>query len=191
MLKKSKACQYVKDGQTYTPDRHLGWIQFGMWLLRPRVVREFRGSTTPLEPWKPFFETLLFAVDRIYADETLTEFWRHGELVPNEAHEHPYQEDIPEKYRDINRWFLLDTSLDALRPWEPKTNIPVFSMALVKGKTGKRSWLVYAHAPLDNKQDVIITLPGFGNIKVNVPQAGAFYLINEADRTTVPVSAAL
>lgn len=43
MVKKSKACQYIQDGQTYTPERYLGWVQFGMWLLRPRAVREFRG----------------------------------------------------------------------------------------------------------------------------------------------------
>ena len=191
MLKKSKACQYARDGQTYTPDRHLGWVQFGMWLLRPRVVREFRGSTTPLEPWRPFFERLLFAVDRIYADKTLTEFWRYGKLVPNKAYKHPYQENVPEKYRNVNRWFLLDTSLDPPRPWEYKTNIPVFSLALMRGETGKQKWLVYAHAPLEEKHNVSIIVPGFGKITVNVPRAGAFYLIDEANRTTKPVSAAL
>ncbi|MHC4169998.1 MAG: hypothetical protein ACYSWQ_23865 [Planctomycetota bacterium] len=191
MLKKSKACQYVKDGQTYTPDRHLGWVQFGMWLLRPRVVREFRGSTTPLAPWRPFFERLLFAVDRIYADETLARFWRHGRLVPNQAHKHPYQEDVPEKYRSVNRWFLLDTSLDPPRPWEHKTNIPVFSLALVRGRAGTHRWLVYAHSPLEDRQDVTIYVPGFGKITVDVPRAGAFYLIDEARRTTEAVTAAL
>ncbi|MHC4625644.1 MAG: hypothetical protein ACYTDV_01565 [Planctomycetota bacterium] len=188
MLKKSKACQYVKDGQTYTPDRHLGWVQFGMWLLRPRIVREFRGSTTPLEPWRPFFERLLFAVDRIYAAKTLTEFWRYGNLVPNEAHKHPYQQDIPEKYRDINRWFLLDTNLDSPRPWQYKTNIPVFSLALVRGDGANHRWLIYAHSPLEDRRGVNITVPGFGKITVDVPRAGAFYLIDEANRTTTPVS---
>lgn len=191
MLKKSKACQYVKDGQTYTPERHSGWVQFGLWLLRPRVVREFRGSTTPLEPWRPFFETLIFAVDRIYADKQLTEFWRHGTLVPNEAHEHPYQADVSEKYRNINRWFLLDTSLDPPRPWEYKTNIPVFSLALVRGEIGKQQWLVYAHAPLEEKRDVTITVPGFGKTKIDVPREGAFYFIDEAKRKTTPINAAL
>ena len=191
MLKKSKACQYARDGQTYTPDRHLGWVQFGMWLLRPRVVREFRGSTTPFEPWRPFFERLLFAVDRVYADQTLAEFWRHGRLVPNRAHRHPYQEDVPEKYRNVNRWFLLDTNLDPPRPWEHKTNIPVFSLALVRGDRGKRRWLIYTHSPLEDRQDVAISVPGFGRITVDVPRAGAFYLIDEADRATTPVTTAL
>lgn len=191
MLKKSKACQYAADGQTYTPDRHLGWVQFGMWLLRPRVVREFRGSTTPLEPWRPFFEGLLLAVDRIYADETLAEFWRYGKLVPNKAHKHPYQENVPDKYRDIDRWFLLDTNLDPPRPWEHKTDIPVFSLALVRGNTAKRRWLIYAHSPLEDLQDVTITVPGFGKITIDVPRAGAFYLVDEARRTTACVTAVL
>ena len=181
MIKKSKAYQYAQDGQTYTPERYLGWVQFGMWLLRPRVVREFRGSTTPLEPWRPFFERLLFAVDRIYADATLQEFWRHGKLVPNREHRHPYQEDIPQKYRDLDRWFLLETNLDPKRPWEQKTNIPVFSLALLRGEKGTRRWLVYAHSPLEDRHDVKITIPEFDDVTIDVPRAGVFYLLEESD----------
>ncbi len=188
MTKKSKACQYAQDGQTYTPQRYLGWVQFGMWLLRPRVVREFRGSTTPLEPWRPFFERLLVAVDRIYADATLREFWRHGTLVPNRAHRHPYQEDIPEKYRDLDRWFLLDTNLDPQRPWDLKTNIPVFSLALLQGEKGSRRWLAYAHSPLEDRQKVTITVPDFGEVTIDVPRAGAFYLIDERDKKVTQVA---
>ncbi len=180
--KKAKACQYIRDGQTYTPERFLGWIQFGMWLLRPRAVREFRASTIPLEPWRPFFEKLLLAVDRVHEEETLAEFWRHGRLVPNTAHRHPYQEDVPEKYRDVPRWFLLDTNLDPERPWELTTNIPVFSLALVLGETGKRRWLLYAHSPLEDRRDVEIALPEFGQVTVDVPRAGAFYVVYEPSR---------
>ena len=179
LLKKSKACQYMKDGQTYTPERFLGWAQYGLWLLRPRAVREFRASTVPLEPWRPFFEQLLRAVDRVHANETLEEFWRHGRLVPNTAHEHPYQEDVPEKYKDVNRWFLLDTNLDAPRPWEQTTNIPVFSLALVRGDEGSREWLVYAHSPLEDRRNVEITLPDYGPITLDVPRAGTFCVVEE------------
>jgi len=186
-IKKSKACQYMQDGQTYTPDRYLGWVQFGMWLLRPRVVREFRGSTTPLEPWRPFFERLLFAVDRVYTDDTLREFWRYGKLVPNRAHQHPYQENVPAKYRDVDRWFLLDTSLDSPRPWTQKTNIPVFSLTLMCGEKEKRQWLIYAHSPLEDRRDVVITVPGFEKITVDAPRAGAFYLVEESNTKVTPI----
>jgi hypothetical protein len=177
----------MKDGQTYTPDRSLGWLQFGIWLLRPRAVREFRASTVPLEPWRPFFEKLLLAVDRVHRSKTLEEFWRHGRLVPNLPHRHPYQENVPEEYRGVHRWFLLDTDLDAPRPWEHSTNIPVFSVALVLGEAGSRRWLVYAHSPLEDRQGVEIRLPEFGPLTVDVPRAGAFYLVDEQGRNVRPL----
>jgi hypothetical protein len=187
LIEKSKACQYLKDGQTYTPERFLGWIQFGAWLLRPRVIREFRGSTVPLGPWRPYFEKLLLTVDRVYANPTLEDFWRFGRLVPNRAHPHPYQVDVPEKYRDVDRWFLLDTNLDAERPWGMNTNIPVFSMALARGNEGSRRWLVYAHSPLEDRRGVEITLPGHGPITVDVPRAGAFYVVEEKTGKVAPL----
>jgi hypothetical protein len=188
LLKKSKACQYIKDGQTYTPDRYEGWAQFGLWLLRPRVMREFRGSTVPLEPWQSFFERLLRIVDRVYDNEILRDFWRYGVLVPNNAHRHPYQEGIPGKYRDIHRWYLLDTSLDSARPWDSKTNIPVFSLALAQGTEGSRRWLLYAHAPLEYKKDVEITIPDYGSVIVEVTRSGAFYLIEEQSKIIAPIT---
>jgi len=187
LLKKAKACQYMKDGQTYTPERYLGWAQYGLWLLRPRAVREFRASTVPLEPWRPFFEQLLLAVDRVYANEALAEFWRHGTLVPNTAHEHPYQENVPEKYQDVNRWFLLDTNLDAPRPWEQTTDIPVFSLALVRGEEVSREWLLYAHSPLEDRRRVEVTVPEFGPVTIDVPRAGAFYLVEEQGKSVKPL----
>ena len=116
LLKKSKACQYAKDGQTYTPDRFEGWAQFGLWLLRPRALREYRGYTVPLKPWRPYFERLIKIVERVHDNPTLTEFWRHGRLVPNPDGKHPYQSKIPKQYRDVPRWFMLSTNLDPPRP---------------------------------------------------------------------------
>ena len=182
LLKKSKACQYMKDGQTYTPERFHGWAQYGLWLLRPRAVREFRASTVPLAPWRPFFEQLTKAVDRVHDSKTLADFWRHGRLVPNRAHKHPYQDDIPDKHKDADRWFLLDTDLDEPRPWTHKTNIPVFSLALVRGEKGARRWLLYAHSPLKDRQGVRITIPSYGPVTLDVPRAGAFYTLDEATR---------
>jgi len=131
-LKKSKTLQYMADGQDYPPQRAAGWVQFGMWLLRPRVVREFRGHATPLTPVKPYWMETVKAVDRAYSDKTLVEFWRHGELVPNRAQRHPYQAAIPKTHRHIRRWYLLQSNLDPPRPWSPKTNLPVFSLALAR-----------------------------------------------------------
>lgn len=186
LLKKSKALQYLKDRQDYPPARTLGWVQFGMWLLRPRAVREFRGHATPLKPVKEYWLQTVKAVDRVYANKTLEEFWRFGRLAGNRAHRHPYQKDIPEKYAKIHRWFLLDTSLDPPRPWTMKTNLPAFSMALVRGKKGSRRWLLYAHSPLADRKGVRITIPDYKDVTVNVPRAGVFCLIEETgDKTSI------
>lgn len=187
LLSKSKACQYLKDGQTYTPDRYEGWAQFGLWLLRPRVMREFRASTMPLKPWQPFFDRLLAILDRVHENRTLEYFWRRGRLVPNRAHPHPYQSDIPHKYREKDRWFALDTNLDPPRLWTLKTNIPVFSITFVTGREPSRRWLLYAHSPLENRSDVRITIPQFGQVNVDVPRAGVFYTIDEQTRKTSPI----
>lgn len=181
LLKKAKACQYIEDGQDYTPDRYEGWAQFGLWLLRPRVMREFRASTVPLEPWRPFFERLLAVVERPYEHRVLEEFWRYGDLVHNLAHKHPYQSDVPTNYKSVHRWFLLDTNLDAPHPWKQDTNIPVFAIAFVRGDRGERRWLVYAHSPLKDRRGVQVTIPQSRTIDVDVPRAGAFYLVSEAD----------
>jgi len=178
-IKKSKALQYLVDGQTYPPERAGGWVQFGLWLVRPRAVREFRGHATPLAPVEPFWMETVQAVDRVWASPALREFWRHGRLVPNAAQLHPYQVDVPATYRDVPRWYLLDSSLDPPRPWRETTNLPVFSLAMVQGEAGKRRWLVYSHSPLADRDGVEITVPEFGKIVVDVPRAGAFYVIDE------------
>jgi hypothetical protein len=128
-------------------------------------------------------------VDRIYENETLAQFWRRGALVPNRARPHPYQVDVPDRYRTKDRWFALDTSLDPPRPWTMQTNIPVFSLALVTGQEPQRRWLLYAHSPLEDRRDVRITIPEFGAVTVDVPRAGAFYTIDEKARKAVTVAA--
>jgi len=178
-VKKSKAVQYMAEGQTYPPERAAGWVQYGMWLVRPRVVREFRGHATQLEPVKPYWMETVNAVDRIHHTPTLTEFWRHARLVPNAAHESPYDTDVPERYRNQPRWFALDTNLDPPRPWNLDTKLPVFSLALVRGEEGNRQWLLYAHSPSEDRAGVEITIPEYGVVTVDVPRRGAFYLVEE------------
>ena len=185
-----KAFTYITRGQVWSPERYAGSTQFGMWLLRPRVVREFTGYTVHRRPlWEPFWMALVEAVDRVHANPTLAEFWRHGRLVPNTAHEHPFQSNVPEELEDVNRWYLLDCSTNPPpEEWERsnwrykrKPVLPVFPLALVRGEPAQRRWLLYAHAPLGARKDVRITVPEFGNVTVNVSRSGSFYLIDEAD----------
>jgi hypothetical protein len=183
---------YVRQGQLFGPQRYEGFVQFGMWLTRPRVVREFRGHTETVEYAGPYFEPILAAVDRVYRDPVLEKFWRKGTLVANRRGKHPFQADIPPDYKDVARWFLLDTSLtpkelrpeefDNARPPSRQTEIPVFALALVLGSAPEREWLVYAHAPRQARVGVEITLPEYGTLTVDVPQSGSFFHLEEKGR---------
>jgi hypothetical protein len=179
---------YGRIGQPFTPDRYGGWVQFGMWLMRPRVVREFRGYQDTVAEMEPYFLSVIEAVDRVYQNATLREFWRTGELLANRAHQHPYQTRVPQEYQRLNRWFLLDTSLDPPRPWELGTQLPVFALALVKGVAPRRQWLIYSHAPAEAKNKVQITIPEFHAVTVNAAVGGSFTLVDEKMGRVQPVN---
>src|SRR5262245_3125204 len=170
---------YARAGQQFTPERYGGMAQFGLWLLRPRTVREFRGWLDTLDQAEPYFLPIVEAVDRAHLNPTLRDFWRKGSLVPNRAGAHPYQTVIPAEYQNVDRWFLLNTSLDPKRPWELGTQLPVFALALVLGDAPQRRWLIYAHAPLGAREAVQVTIPGYGAAPINVAVGGSFYIVDE------------
>jgi hypothetical protein len=178
---------YLEHGQTWSSERYAGFVQFGLWLLRPRVVREFRGSTMPRDEFGADFEAMVAGADRVWQDPVLTRFWRHGELVPNRSRKHPYQSKIPEKWKDVDRWFLLSTNLDPPGEWKLETEIPVFSLARVLGEGDGREWLLYAHSPLQPRRGVEIEIPGLAKVKVDVTPGGAFYLVKARDKAATPV----
>jgi len=175
----SKPAQYALRGQVVTPARYGGMIQFGMWLLRPRVVREYRGYLERRADTEPYFDQVIGAVDRIYRIPTLRAFWRHGRLVANDSHVHPYGTALPAWIGDVKRWFLLDTSLDPPRPWNLNTELKIFSLALVMGQTGSRTWLIYAHAPLGDRDNVTIDIPEFKQVTMSVKVDGTFAIVDE------------
>ena len=185
---------YRMQGQTYGPERYAGYVQFGMWLLRPRAVREYRGWTFPWEDeddWEgggPYFVALAEAVDSIYRSPILTEWWRHGELVPNRRHPHPYQSGIPDEYKTEDRWFLLDADVNMQEfPWEPHWPVNVYSLALVRGEAPNREWLIYSHSPHEDRPGVVLTVPEYRDITIDVTVAGSFYVVSEHDRAVTAV----
>lgn len=180
---------YQSLGQTYTPERYGAFAQFGMWLLRPRVVREFRMHDQSWEDCKPYFMALAGAVDRVHTNPTLRQWWRTGQLAPNRARRHPYQNDIPAEYAKADRWFLLEADCNPKeKTWESFWTVPVFSLALTRGEAPHREWLVYAHAPLGDHRDVTLTIPSYGTIKVDVSVGGSFYVVDEKARTVAPIT---
>jgi len=180
---------YARQGQPFSPLRYEGFVQYGMWLTRPRVVRDFRGYLETVEYAGPYFQPILAAVDRVYTNPILQKFWRKGKLVTNRHGKHPYQAEIPPEYKDADRWFLLDTSLtpkelapmefDNAKPPSRQTEVPIFALALVLGSAPDREWLVFAHAPRQARTGVTITLPDFGPLTVDVPQSGSFFHVKE------------
>jgi hypothetical protein len=187
---------YERMGQTYTPERYKGMVQFGMWLMRPRVVREFRFWTETREEILPYYMTIVESVDRVYRDPIMQSFWRTGELVANPVGQHPYQSGILDGYRDdqieqrygIGRWFLLPTNFTPeLPPNSLYIEIPVFSLALVMGEFPDRQWLVYAHSPLADREYVEIEIPEYETIAVDVSVGGSFYLVDESENTVTPI----
>ncbi|MCB1677026.1 MAG: hypothetical protein KDI01_12105, partial [Halioglobus sp.] len=143
---KSKVAQYAARGVTYTPELYAGGVKHNLWVLTPRVAREWRGSADDKERWWPYFQVIIDAVDQIHHDPVLVRFWRRGELVANHARRHPFDDDIPEKWKNVDRWFNLDTSLDPPGAWDLTTELPVMAVARVLGDAGHREWLLYVQA---------------------------------------------
>lgn len=170
---------YANRGQTYTPDRYGGMVQFGMWLLRPRVVREFRNWTDDRIRFGPYFDRIMDAVARVHRDPVLRRFWRQGRLVENPLGGHPYEAALTPELASRPRWFLLDSPANPPRPWQLTTPLAVYSLALVRGRAPHREWLVYAFSPLQHSAIVPVRIPGGPEVRVQTAQRGAFTRIEE------------
>ena len=182
---KNKRVWFKSIGQEYSVKRYKGWLQFGMWLTQPRVVREFRGWAESREAvGMEYFEQVLDAVDVVYENPILKKFWRKGKLLKNQKHRHPYQSNIPVAYQEIPRWYLLDTSVDPKRPWSLKTELAVYALARsIKSDDGSNEWLIYAHAPKGNMDMVRIKIPDakggyLQEVIADIPLEGIFIYIN-------------
>ncbi len=173
----------LSDEIPFDEQRYAAAVKFGLWLLRPRVVREFRAAFEPVAKNEAYFQSLLDAVKLVHENPTLRKFWRDAALVPNRARRHFYNVDELRRYRDVDRWFILEASTNATRQWHLNTAVPVFALALVRGSAPDREWLVYAHAPMGRRDGVEIEVPQFGEITVDVPVEGAYYLAREGLRT--------
>ncbi len=178
---------YAKLGQAYNPERYGGMVQFGMWLLRPRAVREFRGWLETVADEGPYFLSIVDAVDAVHNNAILQRFWRNGHLVANTEHPHPYQADVPAEYRNAERWFLLDADANPTSSWSLNTQLSVFSLALVLGEAPEREWLIYAHSPLKKMDKVTVNLSGYGPVVLDVTPAGCFYHVIEKGKAVEKV----
>jgi|GEM_PF-2344422 len=184
----------------YVPTRYGGMVQFSMWLLRPRVVRDYRAWATSrvdndnVLPYtgssQPYFDALAAAVDRIYTNQTLQTFWRDSELVVNPNRVHPYQSNIPPEFNETTypqtaaRMYLLKTNIEPTGTWSLTTQLRAFVLGRVRGAAPSREWLLYAFAPVElpigASKNVQVTLPGYGIVTIDATLGGRFYLVKEA-----------
>jgi hypothetical protein len=179
----SKRRFYSDRKQEYTPERYAGMTQFGMWLLRPRVVREFRGYRETREEFEGFTQAVLAAVDRIHDNEELAEFWKRGKIVPNRGAKHPYDIGIPELIANEDRWFRLATKEDPTGRWRLPTELPSFALALVMGEKPSRRWLVYTHSALGERKKLKTIIPDGPTVAIDSPVAGAYWIVEEGGKT--------
>ena len=85
-----KYAQYQSQGVEYTPALYSGWAQYSMWLLVPRVAREWRASDR-----RPPALVAILRTDHRRGGTGAhgsgpAKFWRKGELVPNTSRSHPF-----------------------------------------------------------------------------------------------------
>jgi hypothetical protein len=172
---------YAKQAQTYPPARYGGMVQFGMWLLRPRVVREFRNWTDERIRFGSYFDRIMEAVARVHSDPVLRDFWRRGRLLENPVGGHPYETALTPELASRPRWFLLDSPVNPPRPWRLTTPLAVYSLALVRGRAPHRKWLVYAFSPVQPSGVVSVRIPGGPEVRVRTALGGAFTLIEEGN----------
>ena len=151
------------------------------------MAREWRGSADDKDRWWPYFEAIIKAVDQIHHDPVLVRFWRRGELVANRSRAHPFNDRIPEKWRNEDRWFNLDTSVDPTGAWTLQTELPVMAVARVLGKPGQREWLIYVQATRTAQKGVEITVPGYQKVRVDTVLAGSYFWVREADGSVTEV----
>jgi ferric-dicitrate binding protein FerR (iron transport regulator) len=185
-----KAAAHRRDGVEYSPAYYRGWTQYCMWLLTPRVAREWRRSIDDRVRWWHYYQQILDSVAAVHSDPVLQRFWRRGKLVPGEALRHPFRADLPARWKDVQRWYHLSTDLEpevhagpdgtvALDTEKGNPLFPVWTQARVIGQAPNREWLLYAFAPAGGRKNVKVTVPHCGTVTVDIPVGGAFYHLVE------------
>lgn len=174
-------------GQSVPPERYGGLVKWIMWMPRAAVVRDFRWWHEPREAKDQFpgawnsYEHVVAAVDEVHEIPVLARFWREGALVPHTTHKHPYNQNIPEIFKNEPRWFQLDCDANQPWPWGIDTEVAVWCFAYVISNRPNREWLVYAFAPKGDRMNVTVSIPDFTSVELTATQGGAYYHVIEAN----------
>ncbi len=184
--------EWESQGQEMPPERYGSYIKWGMWLTRPRVVRDFKYSTYTREDSWEWYQTVVDAVDEVHVNPTLERFWKYSEPVLLTDIPHPYDERDefwPELFYNGNermRWYQLPNDTTYTPDYSDdygSTNDKIFNvwiMANVMGTSPEREWLVFAYTPLQAEMDVTAEIPGYGDITITAKRGGTYYLVRES-----------
>jgi len=184
--------RFEGQGQEVNPERYEGFIKWSMWLIRPRVVRDFKYSYETREETWEWYKPIVDAVDEVHVNSTLERFWKYSEPILLTDIPHPWQysdEYWPELFYNNNermRWYQLQNNLT----YTPTSSdnystihdriFNVWIMANLMGSPPEREWLIYAHTPLAEEEIVEAELPGYGNITLTAKRGGTYYLVRES-----------
>ena len=169
------------------PALYRGLTQFGLWFLRPSVIRQ-DSSVNTLDEIEPLFNEMSDSVELIHNSDILSDFWKNGKLVSNGASD--LNSNIPEQYIDDPRWFLLDVDANPERPWVDSNTINVWAFALVKGEAPNREWLLYIQSPEGDMSNISISISNDEDVLVNSTRDGSFYILRENDTPVEIISKA-
>jgi hypothetical protein len=171
---------FERTGEEWHSDRYLGYVRFGLWASRAKVLREFRGSRVPHEPWKPYTEMLVQAVSEVSKNQILATAWKSGELLFNPRESHPYRCSLGEWYeRHEYDWIVPPCELNPVQPVLLTDEIRVW--ALIVAMPTPDDYLLFAYAPTGDFTEVAIQLRPDFVVKVDVLQCGSFYLCKKRD----------
>ena len=162
-----------------------GLTQFGLWFLRPSIIRQ-NSPVGTLEETEQLFNEMSNSVELIYNSDILSDFWKNGKLVSNG--ESDLNSNIPEQYQDDPRWFLLDVDANPSRPWSDSSNIKVWSFALVKGTAPNREWLIFTQSPETEMSNVTVTIPEHEDVLIDSDKNGKFFILLENDNQLNPMT---
>jgi len=172
-----------KEGKVLPHKRYSGFVKFGMWIARPTAVRHFSSRDETLSDFGLSLEGIMEAVDEINQDSVLASFWKSSDLIMNPNVQHPYRTNVPPEYASALRWAALSTSLDPPRPWNLKTELPVWVLGLVQRKLeGSPRWLLLAQSPQELISSVQVEVPELGSVQIRATPSGCYYLIESRDQ---------
>lgn len=190
----SKGTDYVSEGYVHSAEAYAGWAQYCMWMLRPRVVREWRKSDDDIDAGTLFerWDALMDAVKRVHTNSILKSFWRNSTLIANPTRGHAFRYAETTTYDDADRWYHLEASTDPVFA-EGSSDygllMPVWNLVREQGTTPNREWLVYVFAAKAIQNNFTVTIPD--HKAVTIPQAtnaGEFWLVKESDDSVTNVS---